>query len=114
VQKSAALSSLPSYSNRKSNQLSNRASILLIEHHRERLESLALDSEVPVPKKAKAFEKTRAVTPMFGKGNEPRYSVAGKTHPFARFNEKVHKSRSPVRSDFRRKLDWYFLLDLCL
>jgi hypothetical protein len=25
------------------------------------------------------------------------------------------KTRSPVRSDFRRKLDWYFLLDyLCL
>jgi len=41
---------------------------------------LAPDSEVPVPKKAKAFEKTRAATPMFGKGNEPRYSVAGKTH----------------------------------
>lgn len=77
---------------------------------------MAPDSEVPVPKKAKAFEKTRAATPMFGKGNEPRYSVAGKTHPFARFNEKAHKSRSPVRSDFRirRKLDWYFLLDLCL
>lgn len=49
---------------------------------------MAPDSEVPVPKKAKAFEKTRAATPMFGKGNEPRYSVAGKTHPFARFNEK--------------------------
>jgi hypothetical protein len=73
---------------------------------------LAPDSEVPVPKKAKAFEKTRAATPMFGKGNDPRYSVAG--NPFARFNEKAHKSRSPVRSDFRRKLDWYFLLDLCL
>jgi hypothetical protein len=114
VRKSAALSSLPSSSNRKSNQLSNRASILLIEHHGERSESLAPDSKVPVPKKGKAFEKTQAVTLMFGKGNEPRYSVAGKTHPFAQFNEKAHKSRSPVRSDFRKKLDWYFLLDLCL
>jgi len=73
---------------------------------------LAPDSGVPVLKKAKAFEKTRAATPMFGKGNDPGYSVAG--NPFAQFNEKAHKSHSLVRSDFRRKLDWYFLLDLCL